>query len=217
MVRWQRWRQQTLYHAQMFKRESEQTGAAVPSGRIARVGHSETVRSDKREPSCSISHFVLVISSARWSCATDPRRAGRRILIKQLSARRSFDFLFQLPPARRNGEDCTIDFSPVTGECETPSQAALMTPQRRVIIARLSRVLVCFKYYLLQLCVGGEMDVKLPCKGKALQEKTLFFFWLFCFHNLFCFRLAERKHLKYTFRFLLCFIYLFFSFFSSSV
>ncbi len=87
----------------------------------------------------------------------------------------------------------------------------------RVIIARCPVSLSASSITCCSYVFGGEMDVKLPCKGKALQEKTLFFCWLFCFHNLFCFRLAERKHLKYTFRFLLCFIYLFLSFFSSSV
>ena len=47
---------------------------------------------------------------ASWSWRADPCRAGKGILIKQLSARRSFDFPFQLPCTEAREEDCTIDF-----------------------------------------------------------------------------------------------------------
>lgn len=141
-----------------LSRREVSVGAAAASGRTASRS-LRVVRSDKREPSCSISHFVLVISRARWSCTTDPWRAGRRILIKQLSARRSFDFLFQLPPARTGtGRIALLIFFPVTGECETPSLAALMTPQ--TCNSMLSGVLVLF---LSRTCCnyvfGGEKKI----------------------------------------------------------
>lgn len=174
MVWWQWWRQHPLYHVKMFKWESEQMGAAAPSSRTASRS-LRVVRSDKREPSCSISHFVLVISSARWSCATDPRRAGRRILIKQLSARRSFDFLFQLPPARTGtGRIALLIFFSLTGECETPSQAALMTPQP--CNSTLSRVLVCFSSLTCCNYVFGEKRMLNYCvKARPNKQNHCFF------------------------------------------
>lgn len=129
LVWWQRWRRHTLYHVKMFERECEQLRRPVTASRSLRV-----VRSDKREPSCSISHFVLVISRARWSCATDPRRAGRRILIKQLSDHRSFDFLFQLPPARTGtGRIALLIFFPLPWQESARLLHRLWWHRRRVI------------------------------------------------------------------------------------
>ena len=81
---------------------------------LATAWSLRAVTADLWASSCSISHFVLVISLPGDHAALTLVGQAWGILIKQLSARRSFDFPFQLPGADGREEDCAIDsFSPL--------------------------------------------------------------------------------------------------------